>query len=297
MSKNLAIVEQRRMMSLFDYMDISESTKQDYLQRLPRFIRFAEQNGINRDLLLNYKQALRNDVSLGVAAKNKHLVAARLALRELHRRGNLAIDLSTGVKSFRQSVKHKVTGPNDDEVAKICQHLQSLDDSFPSIRLRAIAALLLFQGLRQIEICRLDVSDVDIPNQRLFVLGKGEDDREPIKLHPTTLSVLRKYLRASQVKFGPLFTHLNRQSGGQRLTTRGLRQIFQNLLKELNIDRTTHSSRHFYTTRLIRHYKSDLATVAKFTRHQSINMLTVYNDDVLSESQADELGIVFDYDL
>ena len=283
--------------NIFDSLDISEGTKQDYLARLPRFFEFMNRNDVSRNLLLNYKQALRDDASLGVASMNKYLTTARIALREMYRIGMLSQDLSVGVKSFKQSAKHKVTGLDEQEVEKICQHLQSLDDSFVNVRLRAIVALLLFQGLRQIEICRLDVSDVSLIDKRLYVIGKGRDDREPIHIHPETLKVLTEYLRGSKAKHGPLFTHINRQTSGNRLTTRGLRQIFQNLLKELEIERTTHGTRHWFTTELIRHYKSDLTTVAKFTRHSSLEMLMIYNDEILDEGRAEELAEVFDYRL
>lgn len=116
MNSQLEIIKQHGLANIFDSMDITEATKQDYIARLPRFIRFVENNGIDRDLLLSYKQALRDDVTLGVSAKNKYLVSARIALRELYRQGKLAIDLSVGVKSFAQSNKHKVVGLNKQEV-------------------------------------------------------------------------------------------------------------------------------------------------------------------------------------
>ena len=297
MSENQVTIRRHGLTDVFDSLDIAESTRQDYLQRIPRFVAFAEQNGVNRDLLLKYKQSLRDDVSLGISAKNKNLISARIALRELYRRGNLAFDLSVGVKSFRQSTRHKVMGLDSEEVDKIFQHLKSLDDSFPNVRLRLIVALLLLQGMRQVEICRLDVSDVDLQNNRLYVLGKGENDKEPIHLHPETANALRAYLRGSQVKFGTLFTHLNRQSSGQRLTTRGLRRIVQNLFQELGIDRTVHGSRHWFTTTLIKHYKSDLTTVARFTRHKSLEMLMTYDDEIMTKTKAGELSEVFDYEM
>ena len=216
MSNQLETIERHGMVNIFDSMDITEATKQDYLARLPRFIRFTEAHGVDRDLLLHYKQALRDDVTLGVSAKNKMLVSARLALRELHRQGKLAVDLSVGVKSFTQSSKHKVVGLNKREVARICQHLQGLDDSLKSNRLRAITSLLLFQGLRQIEIVRLNVDDIDLKNQRIYIVGKGRTDREPIFTHPETQKTLTAYLKQSQVKSGALLTHLNRQANGKR---------------------------------------------------------------------------------
>ena len=297
MNKQLSVVKQYGMLNVFDSTDITEATKRDYLARLPRFILFVERNGIDRDLLLRYKQELRDDVTLGVSAKNKMLTTARIALRELYRQGKLAVDLSVGVKSFQQSNKHKVIGLNTEEVEKICQHLQSLDNSLRSERLRAIVALLLFQGLRQIEICRLDVKDIDLANSRIYIVGKGHIDSEPIHLHPEAIKALTSYLRQSQVKYGALFTHLNRQASGQRLSTRGLRQIFQNLLKELDIQKTTHGTRHYFTTELIKHFGSELTTVAKFTRHNSLEMLQVYNDEIIDSTKQKELSIVFAYEL
>lgn len=297
MNPSQLIVQQHNMANIFDTLDITEATKQDYLARLPRFIAFTQSSGIDRDLLFRYKQSLRDDVTLGVSAKNKLLTTARIALRELYRQGKLAVDLSVGVKSFQQSNKHKVVGLNSAEVEKICQHLQSLDSSFRNTRLKAIVALLLFQGLRQIEICRLNVKDIDLANSRIYIVGKGKLDSEPTHIHPETKKVLTQYLRQSQVKHGALLTHINRQSNGQRLSTRGLRQIFQNLLKELGIERTTHGTRHFYTTQLIKHFRSDLTTVAKFTRHSSLEMLQVYNDEMLDYGKAQELGVVFNFSL
>lgn len=297
MNRQLSVIKQYGMLGVFDRMDITEATKQDYLARLPRFVLFAERAGVDRDLLLRYKQSLRDDVTLGVSAKNKMLTTARIALRELYRQGKLSVDLSVGVKSFQQSNKHKIVGLNAEEVERICQHLQSLDNSLRSERLRAIVALLLFQGLRQIEVCRLDVKDIDLANNRIYIVGKGRIDSEPIHLHPETHKALTSYLRLSQVKYGALFTHLNRQSNGERLSTRGLRQIFQDLLKDLDIQKTTHGTRHYFTTELIKHFKSELTTVAKFTRHSNLEMLQVYNDEIIDSTKSKELTTVFNYNL
>ena len=297
MNKQLTVIKQYGMLDIFDSMDITEAIKQDYLARLPRFILFVERSGIDRNLLLRYKQSLRDDVTLGVSAKNKMLTTARIVLRELYRQGKLAVDLSVGVRSFQQSNRHKVVGLNRQEVEMICEHLHSLDNSLKSARLRVIVSLLLFQGLRQVEICRLDITDIDLVNNRIHIIGKVHIDSEPILIHPETLKALTSYLKQSQVKHGPLLTHLNRQLSGKRLTTRGLRQIFQNLLGELGIHRTTHGTRHFYTTELIKHFKSDLTTVARFTRHNNLEMLQVYNDEILDSTKHQELSAVFNYNL
>lgn len=276
----LAVASSR---TIFDSLDITEDTKQDYLSRLPVFLGFVHTNGITRDLLLDYKQYLRSRTDLSISTKNKQLAVARITLRELYRKGVISVDLSQGVKSFEQSSRHRVSGLTDGEVEKICQFLRTADSTFSIARQRAIVALLLFQGLRTIEICRLDVSDIDVVNCTLLVLGKGRDDKELIHLHPETLKALREYLKRSHIKHGAMFYSLLGKRRYERLTTRGLRFIITNLFEEIGIDSTVHGCRHWYTTRLIQEYRSDLARVAKYTRHRSLEMLSVYNDFVLAK--------------
>ena len=265
--------------TIFDSLDITEATRKEYLARLPQFLGWLKYNGITHDCLLDYKKYLRSRTDLGIASKNKYLAVARISLKELHRRGKVPYDLTQNVKSFQQSQKHRVEGLNEAEVQKLCKHLQQLPDSFRTVRLRALVALLLFQGLRQIEICRLDVSDTDLASGRVYVLGKGRDDKEPIYLHPQTVKALKAYLSVSKVKDGALFTSLWGQTKGKRLTTRGLRLIVKNLLHEVEVEKTVHGFRHYFTTTLVKSYQSDLLRVAHYTRHRNIEMLQVYNDD------------------
>lgn len=279
--------------TIFDSLDITESTKQDYLARLPYFLGFANRDGITRDLLLNYKKHLRSRADLGVASKNKYLAVARLTMKELYRQGYISIDLSLNVKSFQQSQKHKLDGLNDAEMSQLLKYLETLPNDFKSIRLKALVSLLLYQGLRQIEICRLDVVDVDLASRRIYVRGKGRDDREPIYLHPKTVKALTSYIKASKVKDGALFTSLWGQSKGKRLSTRGLRQIVQQALQSIGIHRTVHGFRHTFTTKLIKAYDGNLTTVARFTRHRNMDTLIVYNDEITHASNLDRYHRAF----
>lgn len=283
--------------TIFDSLDISDETKQDYLSRLPKFIGFIQRNGVTRDLLLNYKKHLREQTNLSVSTKNKRLAVARIALREMYRRGIISVDLSQGVKSFEQSNRHKVYGLTVDEVELMSEYLREAKDSFSTIRLRALISLLIFQGLRTVEICRLNVSDVSLINATALVCGKGRDDKELIHLHPETVKALEAYLKASYVKDGSLFYSLLGRRRYERLTTRGLRMVVSNLFEMLGIDRTVHGCRHYYVTRLIEAYKSDLTTVARFTRHRSLEMLNVYNDSIITKDNLPQYYAVFNSEL
>ena len=64
-----------------------------------------------------------------------------------------------------------------------------------NLREKAILSLLAFSGLRNKELCRLTIEDVDIANQRITVRdGKGHKDRDAA-IAPSCVTVLLEYLR------------------------------------------------------------------------------------------------------
>lgn len=217
---------------------------------------------------------------VNILSKNKYLTVAKIYLKELHRLGYLAIDITVNIKNFKQSKKHKRTGLNEKEINKLLNNLSDKQD----YRLRTILALLILQGLRQIEIVRLNVNDIDFESKTMMIHGKGRDDYELIDLHPHphTIEVLNKYLQATKKKSGALFTSDSNNSKNQRLTTRSLKQIVKNFLKVNNINKVVHGFRHFFTTKLIEEL-DDLLIVQEFTRHKSLEMLQIYNDRIRTQ--------------
>jgi integrase len=87
-------------------------------------------------------------------------------------------------------------------------------------------------------------------------------------------------VRANKVKDGALFVSQSNNSKKQRLTTRTIRNIVKETLNGLGIEKTTHGFRHYFTTTLIKTYKGDLLEVAQYTRHKSLEMLQIYNDNI-----------------
>lgn len=222
---------------------------------------------------------MRNDI--GVATKNKQLATARIFLKELNRIGVLPRDITQNVKSFNQGRKHKRNGLDETQVSRIIKRLAELSPSSQNTRLKALLSLLIFQGLRQVEIIRLDVKDVDLEGCSAAVQGKGRDDKEIIDLHPQTIKALGEYLQANKLADGPLFVSNSNNGKNQRLTTKSVRVIVGKLLSEIGIEgKTTHGFRHFFTTTLIKQFGGNLLDVMSYTRHKSVEMLIVYNDRI-----------------
>jgi len=276
--------DKEKALAVFDNLDIAETTRADYKARVAYFMDYIARSGLDHNACLSFKRHLAQRTDIAVATKNKYLATARVFLKELHRTGLLPVDITLNIKGFTQNKKHKRDGLNDQEVAKLSERVKSLPATKENARLKAMLSLLALQGLRQVEICRLNVADLDLVAQRAFVVGKGAQDKQPIDLHPDTTKALKEYLARNRVRDGALFVSESNRAKSQRLTTRGLRLIVKDFMHELDIDRCVHGFRHFFTTRLIKTYRGDLLDVARYTRHRSLEMLQVYNDSIKSEA-------------
>lgn len=269
-----------RSQQVFEALDVSPATRQDYQYRIGLFLDFIQQYGFNHNSFLEYKRYLGGRTDYSVSTKNKYLVSAKIFLQELNRTGLLPTNITQNVKSFSHSKKHKRDGLNDEEMCQLTAYLKQLPVSPKSARLKAIISLLALQGLRQIEVSRLDVKDLDLVSKTAMVQGKGQDDKELIHLHPETVKTLQEYVKLNHVADGPLFTSQSNSSKNNRLTTRGLRRMVSQILKDLGIEKTIHGFRHFFVTALVNAYNGDLLSVASYSRHKTLEMLTVYHDGI-----------------
>jgi site-specific recombinase XerD len=268
---------------LMTHMDVSAETIGDYTGRLKPFIDYLLANGINEDTFLTYKRKLAADTSIKTSTKNKKLTIARIFLRELHRRGFIPRDITVGIKGFEQSKKHKRSGLDEDDIAHLREWVSLNQYRSPKhLRLTCLLLLLTYHGLRQIEVCRLQYEDIDFVGGRIFIQGKGRDDKEPVHLNPDVADVLRRYCTTYCIASGQVFFSVsNNSSHGKPLSTRGLRATITRLFNRLGIDKNPHGLRHYYVTKLVEEFPGDLFMIMNFTRHRSLDQLQVYNDSVM----------------
>ncbi|KKS12532.1 MAG: putative integrase [Candidatus Daviesbacteria bacterium GW2011_GWB1_41_5] len=269
--------------TIFDGLDVSETTRKEYLSRVRLFLSYVGSRGFNQHSYLHFKRYLEGRSDYSVSTKNKYLTTARVFLRELQRRGKLPFDVTYNVKHFRQSKRHKREGLTDREVQLLGIKLKFLPDTPRNSRLRALFSLLAFQGLRQIEIVRLDVADINLEKGVAFVCGKGEDDKEPIYLTPATTKTLKEYMKMHKLVDGTLFRSMGNRKK-ERLSTMTIKREMGELFYELGIKKTVHGFRHFYVTELLK--SMDVRDVRKFSRHRSMEMLIVYDDEVSIKQKA-----------
>lgn len=276
---------------VFSLLDISPSTRKDYSYRIGSFLEFITEKGFHRNSFLEFKRSLGQRDDFTVATKNKYLASARVFLKELARSGAIPVDITLNVKSFRQTKKHKKEGLTEKEITLLAAKIKDLSDTPKNARLKVLFCLFALQGLRQIEVVRLNVEDLDLSSKLLFVQGKGSDDKELIYLQGQTVEALRNYIRLAKVGSDALFKSLgNRKS--KRLTTRAIKIEFGALFKELGINKTVHGFRHYFVTHLLQSF--DVGTVRKFSRHKSLDMLIVYDDEINLSEKKEEVFACFE---
>lgn len=289
----------KQVCTAFWALDIDNMTREDYYARIDRLLDFVMNEGsLNSDTFIRYKAHLKADNQITVGTKNKYLTVARILFRQLHRRGVLPVDITAGVKGFQQDKKHKKSGLDDEDIQKLQAHLVLTMSKHNGnswwTRTAAILLLLTYHGLRQIEVCRLDVSDYDHTEKTLLVRGKGRDDKERIYIHNEVSAMLDMYLFSAKLKDGPMFISLSNSSLGKRLSTRGLHSIIKPMFEQMGIDKTIHGLRHYYITKLLEAFDGDVVKVMKYSRHRSVEMMTVYNDNLELLADKPKHDAVFD---
>lgn len=258
---------------VFEVTDLKPSTRKTYQYAIKHFITWAADRALDRTILVSYKNELRERSDLSAKTANLYLAAARTVFRQLHVLGVLTFDASELVRSFEVGATHKRHPITDAQVKRAFDYAAKRADT----RLILILNLLLRQGLRQKEVVDIRVDDFNEQSATLAILGKGRDDREPIHLHPETMRRFRDYLDDRGIKTGYIFP--SRKVPGKHIGTAALYRIVQDVHDACRIANSPHSWRKVFTSKLIE-AGMNLLDVQTYTRHRSLQQLTVYADRI-----------------
>lgn len=116
----------------------------------------------------------------------------------------------------------------------------------------ALVCLLLDSGLRESEVCRLMIENVDLERRRLIVQIKGGDDGEGV-FGPDTVAMLSAWLAIRPVFALPgvanFFVSVGGTLPGQAITPSGLRCIFRRIGKSAGLEHfSPHDLRRSFAT-------------------------------------------------
>jgi integrase/recombinase XerC len=215
---------------------------------------------------------------LAPATASRRLAAARSLVRLA--RMLEVVDWELEVRGPKVRSLRDTRGPGREAVEKIAQLLDRIP-GHRAARNKAIVRVLFDLALRRQEAVTLDLEHVDLEGQRLWVLGKGRDQREPVTLPEPTQDALQEWLALRGLAPGPLFTSMNPSGVGDgRLVGRSIGRILGELGDRAGVGHVRpHGLRHAAITEALEATGGDVRAVQRFSRHADLNMVLAYDDD------------------
>ena len=221
---------------------------------------------------------LRNkDISVNTV--NTYWRHVKAFLRFMYKNDFIEHDLSIKIPPMKgyNSIKDIYL---DDEIILIFNSIHG--NSRSALQKRAIFALLLDTGMRQSEICNIEVSDISFKHKYINIRGmKSHSDRK-VPISMATVRIINKYMIKRIIPYNSnnqnlLFSIKN----GNALTTGSIVRYVKTHVKDQGIKRgNTHLFRHtfitrkcletndaFYVQQLAGH--SDLDTTRKYYQYAS----------------------------
>lgn len=160
------------------------------------------------------------------------------------------------------------------------EELRRLVAAAPTERDRLILSILAYCGLRNSEVCTLNVDDVIRRDRQAFLRVHGKGARERlVPLPPPLLRAVERYERHSRprgARSPRLFLGLRRGSSGdyEPLTRSGLLQLVRTAAKRADISKPVHVHllRHSFITNALRGGMNPIM-VAQVAGHSSLRMI------------------------
>jgi integrase/recombinase XerD len=252
---------------------------------------------ITPDVIRRFKEHIIGR-GLKPASVNSKLVALRVFFEYYSERRFIAYNPAKLVKGMkRKSGAHAKSPLTVDEILRMLSYIRPPDPNLPDrlkeLRDYAMIYLMVKTGLREVEIIRARVEDIQTHQGEkvLFVQGKGRRDKtDLVVLVPAVYNSLMDYLNGREFSKpeDPLFAKLilptKTQSQRPRtLTTRSIQRVVTEYLYRAGI-KTKDNPRPEITAHSLRHTTANLALdggapiiqVQEMMRHSKIETTMVY---------------------
>ena len=160
--------------------------------------------------------------------------------------------------------------------------LNNYEDNFTGVRDRLIIDLFYTTGIRRIELIQLMISDLNINNKHIKVLGKRNKERI-IPLIDSTINILNKYLSyRDALKSNEPFLFITSKGKPvyEKLIYRIINKYFDTI--STKVKKSPHIIRHSFATHLLNN-GADLNSVKDLLGHSSLAATQVYTNRSIDE--------------
>ena len=276
--------------SFFDYLEIEKkysfNTIEAYRNDLTVFARYLsdEFNVININNT-NYSYIRSWIVDLVNKGISNRSVNRKVTSLNSYFKFVLKIDLInenplTNHKALK--TQKKIQLPFSEKEMLSVLDLDNYEDNFTGVRDRLIIDLFYTTGIRRIELIQLKISDLNINNKHIKVLGKRNKERI-IPIIDSTINILNKYLSCrdeleSEETF--LFITSKGKPVYEKLIYRIINKYFDTI--STKVKKSPHIIRHSFATHLLNN-GADLNSVKDLLGHSSLAATQVYTNRSIDE--------------
>lgn len=255
------------------YRKYSENTLHSYQKDLKNFLSYLKENEITEINRISKRTIQRFMIYLSEKKLSSRTISRNLsALRSFYNFllfndlvDNNPLEGIQNPKLPKKTVKYL----NENSLNEILNLMENDSEVF---RDYAILEFLYSTGLRVSELCNLKKSDVDIQNQLIRVIGKGNK----MRLIPITDN-LRQILE--QINFNNKLPneYLFQTKKGGKLYPKFVERIVKKYLSEISEDGQVypHLIRHTFATHLLKR-GADIRSIKELLGHESLETTTVY---------------------
>ena len=163
-----------------------------------------------------------------------------------------------------------------------------LNDAY-SYRNKAMLELMYATGLRVSELINLEITDIDLEENFLRCIGKGNKERI-VPIGDIAINYIKLYLEnyRDKLKKSYLCNKVFLNNHGKQMTRQGLFKIIKNIAKEKGITKniSPHTLRHSFATHLLNN-GADLRSIQTMLGHSNLSTTQIYtniNNETLKEN-------------
>ena len=276
--------------SFFDYLEIekkySSNTIEAYRNDLNVFAGFLidefDVNNINNTSYSYIRSWIVDLVNKGISNRsiNRKITSLNSYFKFLLKIDLISENPLTNHKALKTQKKIQLPF-SENEMVNVLD-IDNYEDNFTGVRDRLIIDLFYTTGIRRIELIQLMISDLNINNKHIKVLGKRNKERI-IPLIDSTINILNKYLSyRDELKSDETFLFITSKGKPvyEKLIYRIINKYFDTI--STKVKKSPHIIRHSFATHLLNN-GADLNSVKDLLGHSSLAATQVYTNRSIDE--------------
>ena len=272
---DLIQIKEYFLKSILDQKNYSIKTFENYNRDLSKFFRFLKEYKIN-----DIKKITKETIRLYFLKQKNNNISNRTLGRYYSSLNSFFIYsieheyIDSNPLKFIDYPKYTKKIPEyiyDSQLEKLLNEKTSENIEI-ELRNKLIIYLLLDTGVRVSELVNIKVSDIDIEERIIRVLGKGSKERF-VFFTSKTKELLVSYL--SKRKEKALVNNLLINYKGEKLTERSVQKIIKLVGEKIGLDIHPHLLRHTFATDLL-NKGADIRMIQELLGHENLDTTQIY---------------------